>query len=142
MRNKRGIARLLKNRKGEEPSEEVSVHVIFIVLNLVFFVALLYFVSRASSGATILEERYAKQVALMLDAAKPGMIIHFDFGKDLEIAKKNGVTLENILRIDNDKKEVIVKFTSKGGFKYSYFSNINVQKEVKPNQNRVILTIT
>ena len=70
------------------------------------------------------------------------MIIHFDFGKDLEIAKKNGVTLENILRIDNDKKEVIVKFTSKGGFKYSYFSNINVQKEVKPNQNRVILTIT
>ena len=50
-------------------------NIIFIVLNLVFLSILVVFLFSKMGSAAILEEKYAKQIALILDSAEPGMII-------------------------------------------------------------------
>ena len=50
-------------------------NVIFIVLNLIFLAILVLFIYSKSGSEAILEEKYAKQIALIIDSAKPGMNI-------------------------------------------------------------------
>src|SRR3989338_6590709 len=49
--------------------------VVFMVLVLSFIVILVAFVAKQSSAGRVVEEQTAKKIALMLDAARPGMEI-------------------------------------------------------------------
>ena len=106
--------------------------VIFIVVNLLFFSMLLIFVYRQQSGALIYEQAYAKQIAMMIDYAKPEMGVPINFSKGIEIAKKNGKT-SGLVEIDDKNREVIVKLDERGGYAFKYFSDYDVKIEFADN---------
>lgn len=114
---------LATNKKGTEMLLE---NIIFIVLNLIFITILVLFLILRTSDAAVLEEVYAKQIALTIDSAKPGMIIHLNMEKPIEKAKKElgKDKINETVRINDNI--VTVKLREKGGYKYSFFNNVDV----------------
>jgi len=95
---------------------------IFITISVVFFVLFLFFVIRASAGTFILEEFYAKQIALLVDGSKPETIIGLDITDYYNMAEEDKLDLENRFIISDNK--VIVSLTNSQGYVYPYFSNV------------------
>ena len=98
-------------------------NIIFIVLNLVFLVILIFFVMSKVGGAAVLEEKYAKQIALIIDSAKPGMEIHLNVEDAIQKAKDENWE-ENVISIDENI--VSVRLREKGGYEYSFFNDVSV----------------
>jgi len=99
-------------------------NVIFIILNVLFLAILILFLLRQGQGAILLEQSYAKQIALFIDSAKPGMTIILDMGKAKGLAEKNGLKFEEI--IINANNIITVKLSEDGGYSYSYFNDVDV----------------
>ncbi len=111
MKNKRGTTLLIEN-------------IIFIILNLVFIAILIFFLLSKSGTPAILEEKYAKEIALMLDSAKPGMIISLNMEDAIKIGKER-LGEENIGRIVTITGNVVnVNLQGKNGYSYSFFNNL------------------
>jgi len=110
--------------------------VIFIVFNVMFFSMLLYFVFHASTGAFVYEQAYAKEIALVLDKAKPGMQIKIDFEKGFEIAEKNKYKKDLVKIKDNS---VIVSLNRNGGYSFDFFSDYDV--DILRDGNFIILEV-
>ena len=109
----------MKSKKANILTENI----IFIVLNLVFLVILVLFLFSKMSDVSCLEEKYAKQIALVLDSARPGMEISLDMSgavKKAEDKKWEGKIIEI-----NDNI-VTVKLHEKGGYSYSFFNDVNL----------------
>ncbi len=99
-------------------------NVIFIILNVLFLAILILFLLRQGQGAILLEQSYAKQIALLIDSAKPGMTIILDMSKAKDLAEKNGLEFKDI--VINENNVIMVKLSEKGGYSYSYFNEVNV----------------
>lgn len=112
MRNKRGMTILLEN-------------VIFISLNLVFLSILVLFVVLKVNNVAISEEIYAKQIALIVDSAKPGMAVNLNMEKAFKKMEK-GFALKDIVSIDNENNLVEVKLRQDGGYSYAFFNDADV----------------
>ena len=110
------------NRKGNILTENV----IFVVLNLAFLSILLLFVYIQSSPTHLMEESTAKQIALLIDASKPGTEITLDIGDAIEKASKNNIQSSDAVKIDNDNNLVIVKLSEKSYYDYSFFNDVTV----------------
>lgn len=106
-------------------------NVIFIILNVLFLAVLILFLARQGQGAVLLEQSYAKQIALLIDSAKPGMTIILDMGKARELAEKNGLEFEEI--VINANNIITVKLSEEGGYSYSYFNDVDVGKPYPDN---------
>jgi hypothetical protein len=74
-------------------------------------------------GAAVLEEKYAKQIALILDSAEPVMIISINMEDAIKIANKENRDLNNIISIQDNV--VKVQLREKGGYSYSFFNDID-----------------
>ena len=111
--------KMIKEKKGTILLENV----IFIVLNLVFLTILIIFVFSKMGSVAVLEEKYAKQIALIIDAAKPGMEIHLNVEDALEKAKDENYDGE-IIQINENV--VRVQLREKGGYSYSFFNDVDV----------------
>ncbi len=121
----------MKNKKAAILVENV----IFIILNLIFLSLLIFFIARQGGGVILLEQSYAKQIALVFDSAKPGMTIFVDFEKGIEKIKSN---FDESYYKDVDKfkstilnfKDNIVTVKLKGGdrlgYSYSFFNDIDL----------------
>ena len=107
-----------KNRKGTILVENI----IFIVLNLLFLTILIFFIVSKVGGAAVLEEKYAKQIALIIDSAKPGMEIHLNMEDAIKKASDENWN-EKIVSIDGNI--VTVKLREKGGYSYSFFNDVD-----------------
>jgi len=101
-------------------------NVIFIILNVLFLMLLVLFLLRQGQGAVFLEQSYAKQIALSIDSAKPGMNIVLDMSKGKELAEKKGIDFKDIVKINGNV--VTVKLSEEGGYSYSFFNDVNVGK--------------
>jgi hypothetical protein len=99
-------------------------NIVFIILNLLFLVVLVLFLIKQGSGAVVLEQTYSKQIAMLVDSAKPGMIIKMDMEKGKELAEGNGIKFNEAVRISDNT--VRVKLSAKGGYTYSFFNDVNV----------------
>ena len=101
-------------------------NIIFLILNVIFLVILTVFLLRYSSGVTLLEESYAKQIALMIDSSKPGMEIFVSMEEAFEIVEEKWGKehLKDMIRIKNNV--VRVQFSEDSGYSYSFFNNIDV----------------
>ena len=108
-------------------------NVIFIILNVLFLAILILFLLRQGQGAILLEQSYAKQIALFIDSAKPGMTIILDMGKAKDLAEKNGLAFEDIVIIANNI--VTVKLSEDGGYSYSFFNNVDVGNPYPDNSD-------
>lgn len=112
MRNKRGTTLLIEN-------------IIFIILNLVFIAILVFFLLSRSGNASVLQEKYAKEIALLLDSAKPEMIISLDMEDAINLAVNNlGEDRLNEV-VDITGNIVTVKLKENGAYSYSFFSNLS-----------------
>jgi len=87
---------------GKKGSDMLFPPLMFIILNIVFFGILLLFVVKASAGAFVYEQVYAKQVALLIDEAKSEMQILVDFEEGVEVAEKNKKK-SNLISLDKKR---------------------------------------
>lgn len=119
------------NRKGVSLLTE---NIIFITINLAFLTIVLLFVFSRMNGAAPLEELYAKNIALAIDAARPESQIIFNVEDAITRAQKEGQDLEKIITISENV--VNVKLDPNGvGYGYSFFSDVNVSAFLKLNNN-------
>ncbi len=139
--DKRGQVRKLslcnfspKNRKGTILVENVM----FIVLNIIFIAILVLFLFKQGNGAVVLEQSYAKNIALLIDSAKPVMEMKLNMEDAIDLAEKNGVNREEVVKINENI--VIVKLSEKGGYQYSFFNNVDVTAypDIFPEKNYII----
>lgn len=110
---------MIKRRKANILTENI----IFIILNLLFLSILILFVFSKSGGAAVLEEKYSKQIALILDSAKPGMTIRLNMDDALN-KKEKEFDANSIVSVQNNL--VTVKLRDKGGYSYTFFNDVNV----------------
>jgi len=108
-------------------------NVIFIILNILFLAILILFLLRQGQGAILLEQSHAKQIALLIDSAKPDMTIILDMNKAKDLAEKNGLAFEDIVIISNNI--VTVKLSEDGGYSYSFFNNVDVGNPYPDNSD-------
>jgi len=114
--------------------------VIFVVLNIIFITLLMLFVFKSSTGALIYEQTYAKELALLIDGAKPGMEINFNFEKGFEIAEKNKLSSESIENLVTFKDyQVTVKLSNSGGYSFNYFSDYDVSSSFEGHILKIIV---
>ena len=112
--------RRMINKKGNILTQNI----IFIILNLIFLSILVVFLFSKMGSAAVLEEKYAKQIALILDSAEPGMIINLNMEDAIKIANKENRALNNIISIQSNV--VKVQLREKGDYSYSFFNDIDV----------------
>ena len=129
----------LKNKKAEGVAFPT---LIFIILNITFFVLLFIFVFRSAEGAAVYEPAYAKEIALMIDSTEPGMTFALNVSKGIDIAKEKGkIDLKNIIKINEQTKRVEVNFANSGGYSFQYFSRNKVLLSFDEAGKKVILNI-
>ncbi len=108
-----------KNKKANILVENI----IFIILNLAFIVILLVFLTAKTSSVAVLEERYAKEVALLIDSAEPGMLIQINMKKAIN-KKEKSISSDEILQIE--RNIVRVQLSKDTGYEYSFFNDVSV----------------
>jgi hypothetical protein len=116
------------NKRGNILTENL----IFIILNLVFIVIILLFLFSKMQDTSVLEERYAKQIAMSIDAAKPIMFIYLDMTKGY--SKLKGFDFGKSVSINNENNFVTVKLRDGSGYTYSFFNDLKVT--AYPDSNR------
>jgi len=98
-------------------------NIIFIILNLVFVTILVLFIFSRMSNENNLEQKYAKQIALIIDEAQPVMEIHLNMKDAVEMAGKNKISPDKIVQVSGNF--VNVKLNPDGnGYGYSFFNNV------------------
>jgi len=118
-------------------AELLTENLIFILLNLAFFAILAVFVFIKSDDPSILEEAYAKKIALILDAARPGMNISIDMQKAIDKWDKDYVG--KVVSIEGNL--VTVKLKQKGEYSYSFFNDVKLTKYFyRPNYDGGVYT--
>lgn len=101
-------------------------NIIFIILNLLFLSVLALFLIKQGSGVVMLEESYAKQIALLVNAAEPGMTLKINMDKAKKISDKNGIDFKEVLEINENT--VVIKLSQESGYSYAFFNNVDVGK--------------
>ena len=109
-------------RKIGEKGNILTENIIFIVLNLAFITILLIFLFSKTESASVLEKKYAKQIALLIDAAEPLMTIHLNMEDALDVAEKENFPAGEIVKITGNL--VTVKLREDGGYSYSFFNDV------------------
>jgi len=100
------------NKRGSDVLHSV---IIFFILNLVFFAALIFFVSWASGGTIAIEKKYAEQIALIIDQAKPGTSIDIYIPEVYDFADRNRFDRLRNVNINNTEKRFMLRLkTGKG----------------------------
>ncbi len=113
-----------KKQKNRKAGKMLFQTVIFITLNIMVFGTLLVFVFRASGGVIVYEQAYAKQIALIINEARPVMEIKLNMEEGMKLAEKNNIDFDEIVKIENNA--VIVKLDRRGGYSYSFSNDIDV----------------
>jgi hypothetical protein len=125
-------------KRGEESLTVPQI--MFLVLNILFVSLIMIFVFRAASGATIHEQVYAKQIALLLDNAFPGMEIELDFENGFKIAEKNRKT-GGLVSVQSTQGIVEVRISSTGGYRQRFFTDYSVLVEEDFENKKIIFKI-
>lgn len=122
----------IKGKKGNLLPEQI----VMIVLNLVFIGILILFITIRTGDAHAMEESYAKKIALILDSAKPGMVIHLNMEDAISKAEKNlgKDRIGSIVSITGNI--VTVKLREQGGYSYSFFNNFTVNSYIDTTNNK------
>jgi len=116
-------------------------NVIFIILNVVFFSVMFLFIYLQGSSVHVIEEETAKQVALLIDASKPGTEIEVNLADFFEKAEKKGISREKSVEIDSDRNLVIVRGSEDSFYEYSFFNDVDVGYEIKEKNDFLILVM-
>ena len=97
---------------------------IFIILNVLFLSILILFLAKQSNNTKIVEENYAKEISLIVDSAKPSMLINLDMTNAKKIIEKNNLDFKNAVIISGNN--ILIKLDEKTGYTYSFFNKVDV----------------
>ena len=113
-------------------------NVLSLLLNLIVLIAWIVFISSRGTEAIVLEQNYAKNIALLIDSAKPITEMTLNMKDAFDLAKKNGILKEDIVKLEGN--EVIVKLAIGTEYRYSFFNNVDVSvyPDILPNKNYII----
>ncbi|MBS3080561.1 hypothetical protein J4221_03755 [Candidatus Pacearchaeota archaeon] len=125
----------MKNKKSESFLIE---QLVFILLTLVFVVAIGIFIVRTGDNTAFIEQIYAKQLALIINKAEAGMESEIDITRLLNLAQKNKFN-GNIITIDNNENKVNIKLTQGSGYEYYFFNDNNIVWNVNKEERKLIL---
>jgi len=127
----------MKKKRGKRGTILIE-NIIFIILNLAYLSILVLFLFRQGNGAIALEQSYAKNIALLIDSSKPVMEMKLNMEDAMNLAEKNGIAIEDIVKIAGNI--ITVKLSSKGGYEYSFFNEVDVTAypDVSPEKNYII----
>lgn len=128
--NKPSSLLAFSDKKG---SELLSENVIFVILNVIFLSVIILFVYLQSSSVHLMEEETAKQIALMIDIAKPGTTIEMNVESLMNKAEGKEVSRNAVVKIDNDNNLVIVRGSKDSYYEYSYFNDVDVKYTFEGN---------
>jgi hypothetical protein len=112
-------------KRNSKKGNILTENVIFIVLNLIFLTILLLFLFSKMGDVGILEEKTAKQIALIIDSAKPGMEISLSIKDAVEKANKENWE-GKIVFIEGNI--VTVQLKEGTGYSYSFFNDVELSK--------------
>jgi len=121
------------NRGGEI----LAGNVIFILLNLIFLVILIVFLFRQGGDVAALEQAYAKQIALIIDSAKPGMKITLDMEDAFESGEWFKENYPSAVKITDNI--VTVKLSEESSYSYSFFNDVSASVDVYPEGGLLII---
>ncbi len=116
-------------------------NIVFIMLNFIFLSILIVFLVKQGAGAVVLEQSYAKQIALLIDSAKSTMELKLNMEDAKELAEKNGMDFSNkgsVVQIEGNV--VKVKLSTNSGYSYSFFNDVHA--EAFPEGDFYVFTIT
>lgn len=111
--------------------------VMFLFLNILFFATMFIYVTRAGTGADIVEQTYSKKIALLIDSLKPGTEVNISISQIIEIASKNNYNGE-LLFFDFNSNSVMVKVAEGKGRSYHYFINLPVGSVSIDKDNKIL----
>jgi hypothetical protein len=114
-------------------------NIVFIIINLLFLAILILFIAKQGSGAIDLEQIYAKQISLIVDSAIPVSIVELNMMSAFEVAEKNGIDFDDIVKINGNS--VFVKLSEDSGYEYSFFNNVDVTAYLGEEEGRYVFTI-
>ncbi|MBU1501459.1 MAG: hypothetical protein KJ905_01655 [Nanoarchaeota archaeon] len=117
---------ILKNKRGNILTENI----IFIILNLVFLSILILFIFSKTGSPAVLEEKYAKQIALIIDSAEPVMAISLGMNDAVSSARGEGINLDDAVSIDTNI--VTVRLRDGVGYSYSFFNDVDATIKFNP----------
>jgi hypothetical protein len=129
---KRGFTKFFLRRK-RGGSNLILPEIIFVLLNLFFFSAIILFIQVSSTGALVYNQAYAKNIALILDNSRPNTRIIINIDNALKIAEKNKRSTESLIKINDRENYVQVGLGNKGAYKQIYFSDLRVSSEIIGN---------
>ena len=111
--------------------------IIFIVLNLLFLTILFLFLFLKTGDVAVLEERYAKQIALIIDSSKPVMEIRLNMEDAIKKAEKEKWQGKIVVISGN---LVTVKLRENGYYSYSFFNDVDATAylDITNNQDYII----
>jgi hypothetical protein len=113
------------NRKAQ--SEILNDNVIFLIILIVFFGAMLYFALNQASGGAIWADFYSKEIVRQINFARPGDAISLDIQKATEIAQAKGqTTFSSIFEFNNAENEVCVSLSPNRKTCFSYFNQVDI----------------
>ncbi len=105
----------------------LSGNILYVILVVIFTIGVFMIIMQNKNNAGQWEEFYAKELALLLDRAKPGDQYTIDIQKASELAVKNGVSDPRyIIKFDGQARKVVVSLKPDGGTAFYYFSNVVV----------------
>lgn len=113
--------------------------VIFIILNLMFFIAMFLVVSRIENEAALYEQAYAKEIALLIDSAEPGTFISLNVDDFNEFIEKKLVSEGQIVLINRNK--VNIKLSNGAGYSFIYFSDYDVGYSIRHDKDELYLDL-
>ena len=111
--------------------------VVYLIIVIVFIAMLFAFIFRQSSNTAQIEEKTAKEIALMIDAAKPNTMITIEMDEALK--KNEGIP--NPIRISDNLIVVELSKRSRGGYKYSFFNDVSVDVQTTKIGKRSYLVL-
>jgi hypothetical protein len=125
----------VKKESHKKKGEILIENVVFILLNAIFLFILVLFLIKQGQGTIVLEQVYAKEIALLADSAKPGMLIKLDMEKALKVSEKNEMNFKDIVKINGNI--VQVKLSPDSGYSYSFFNDVNLNAYPDRDQKNV-----
>jgi len=123
----------MKSKKANLLTENV----VFIIITILFISMLFVFVTRASSKTILVEEAYAKKIALIVDSAKAETNLLLNINKLLE--ERVDIGEEDVVRIVDNK--VFVQLSSSSGYGYGVFNDVNVDLSLEEREEGSFLNI-
>lgn len=125
---------------GKKADASLLETIIFLILNIIFFLTMGYFAYNSGTQSFIYEQAYAKQLALLVDNARPDMVVMVNIDELIPIALKKNKDINQVFSVDENTNEIKVNLNPKGGYSYKYFSDNSVKLDVK--ENYLFVTIT